>query len=230
MRKAQALTIFPPVSARAMRLMVLGRDRSLPHFGRKFYHFLMGMMCFSLYAFLVERDQALVLLLGLGGALVVGDLIRLRFTSVNNIALRLFGNLMRREELKSISGNSFYVLGLLTVVLLFPKPIVLLSVLFLAVGDPTAAVVGTLYGKHKLIGKKSIEGAGANLIVSAIAAFLFGLLYLHLGPGKAAVLAIIGGMTSMCAELCPAPVDDNFSIPVFSAILLSVVASFIPLF
>lgn len=230
MRKAHAIQFSPAVTDRALRLNVLNRHRSVPHFGRKFYHFLMGMACFSLYAFVVDRSQAVLLLVGLGGALVLGDLIRLRFKSVNNIALRLFGSLMRREELQSISGNSFYVLGLLTIVLLFPKPIVLLSVLFLAIGDPTAAVVGTLYGKRKLIGKKSVEGAGANLLMSAIAAFLFGLLYLRLSPGNAAVLAIIGGMTSMAAELCPAPVDDNFSIPVLSALLLSIAVEFFPLF
>lgn len=230
MRKVQALILNQPLGMRAIRLSVLGRDRSLPHFGRKFYHFLMGMVCFSLYAFVLRKDQAVLLLVGLGGALVIGDLIRLRFASVNTIALRVFGGLMRREELKSISGNSFYVLGLLTIVLFFSKPVVLLSVLFLAIGDPTAAIVGTLYGKHKLVGKKSLEGAGANLVLSTGAAFLFGLFYLQLEPQKALVLAILGGVTSMFAELCPAPVDDNFSIPVLSAVTLSLLSIFFPLF
>lgn len=227
-KRTQAISLNQTNSVRSIRTSILHRHRSVPHFGRKFYHFLMGIICFSLYAFALSRSEALVLLAGIGGALVIGDLIRLRYASVNNLALRLFGGLMRREELKSVSGNSFYVLGLFTIVLLFPKNIVLLSVLFLAIGDPSAAVVGSLYGKHKIIGKKSIEGAGANLVLSSIAALLFGLLYVGLSPTNALLLATIGGITSMVAELTPAPVDDNFSIPLISATILTAISILIP--
>jgi hypothetical protein len=84
---------------RSIQLGILSRDRSIPHFGRKFYHFLMGMFCFSLYAFVLDREQALMLLGSVGGVLVIGDIFRLRYPAVNNVVLRLFGNLMRREEL-----------------------------------------------------------------------------------------------------------------------------------
>lgn len=232
MRKSIAITLgFPQaVNVRAIRLGILSRDRSVQHLGRKFYHFLMGMGCFALYAFLINREQALMLLVGLGGVFVVGDLLRLRSATLNNVVLKYFGGLMRREELKSVSGNSFYVLGLFFVVLLFPKPVVLLSVLFLAIGDPVAAVVGTLYGKHKLIGKKSLEGAAANLVCSGLAAFIFALAYLQMELPRAIFLASIGAIASVVAELCPLPVDDNFTIPAVSATLLALVSVFLPIF
>ena len=217
------------LGVRSIKLEVLGRHRSVPHLGRKFYHFLMGITCFSLYAFFLTREQSLFLLVVLGGSFVIADFFRLRYATVNNLVLKYFGGLMRREELKSISGNSFYVLGLIFVVLFFPKPIVLLSVLFLAVGDPIAAVIGTLYGKHKIIGKKSLEGAVANLFCSSAAAFLLGYFYLHLSFEKAVVLAILGGITSVAAELCPVPVDDNFSIPALSAVFLTLITSVLPI-
>jgi len=210
--------------------LVLNRDRSLPHLQRKVYHFMMGAVCFALYAFILDRSQALWALGVVGGGFVILDLLRLSSPSMNALTLRLFGPIMRREELRSVTGNSFFVFGLITVVVLFPKPIVLLSVAFLAVGDPIAAVVGTLYGKHKIVGKKSLEGAFANFVCSWAAAFLIGAAVLGLPLEKVILLAWVGGFCSVAAELLPLPIDDNFTIPVFSAVFLSLVNVFVPLF
>lgn len=200
-----------------MRLSVLSRERSLPHFERKFYHALMGILCFSLYAFVLTREQSLLALGAIGGTFIAIDLIRLRFPKVNALTLKYCGKLMRREELRSVSGNSFYILGLFLVVLVFPAPVVMLSVLYLALGDPTAAMVGSLYGRHKLIGKKSWEGAMANFAVSSAATLLVALIIFALPANRALGLAVAGGLISVLAELCPFPIDDNFSIPVLSA-------------
>ena len=103
----------PPAAVRTVKLEVLNRHRSLPHIERKFYHFVMGMICFSLYAFLIEKPTALLLLTLIGGPLVVFDFLRLKNPEMNEVALRLFGKIMRREELRSFSGNSFFVVGIL---------------------------------------------------------------------------------------------------------------------
>jgi dolichol kinase len=210
--------------------MIQGRERSLPHLERKFYHCVMGLLCFSLYAFVLTRAEALVLLSLIGGALVVGDYARLHNPFMNSLALRIFGRVMRREELESFSGNSYFVLGLLVVAFLFAKPIALLSVLCLAIGDPAAATVGSLYGKHRLIGKKSLEGALANWAGVAFASFIFAATYLGLGFGGSLRVSLIAGSVSMFVELLPFPIDDNFTIPVFSAVLFSAVHSVLPLF
>lgn len=215
--------------ATSLRWSVLGRDRSFPHLERKFYHFVMGMLCFSLYAFVVDRAEALLLLGAIGGVMIVADYLRLRSRSVNDLALKLFGKIMRREELKSYSANSFYIVGLFVVTLLFPKPIVLLSVLYLAIGDPVAAVIGTLFGKHKLVGKKSLEGALANFACSFLATLLVSATYFHLSGASLWILAGVGALISMVVELIPFPVDDNFTIPVFSAVFLTLVHSVFPI-
>ena len=54
--------IKPAAAVKTVKLEVLNRHRSLPHLERKFYHFMMGMLCFSLYAFFVEKQTALLLL------------------------------------------------------------------------------------------------------------------------------------------------------------------------
>lgn len=210
--------------------VIQGRERSVPHLERKFYHCVMGLLCFSLYAFVLSREEALLLLGFIGGALVVGDYMRLKHPFVNHLALRIFGRVMRREELESFSGNSFFVLGLLVVTVLFSKPIALLAVLCLAIGDPAAATIGTLYGKHRLIGKKSLEGALANFFGVSFASLLFGFAYLGHDASGSFRVALVAGVISTIVELLPFPIDDNFTIPVMSAVLFSLTHSILPLF
>lgn len=210
---------------RAWKRSVLSTQRSTFHLSRKIYHSLMGLSCVALYTWVLNRQQALILLSIFGGLFLVLDFTRLKLPRLNALTLKLFGKIMRREELKSISGNSFYILGLVVLVLFFPKPIVILSTLFLALGDPIAAIVGSAYGKIKISSKgKTLEGACANAICSALVSLLFGVWYLELSGLSALTFGLLGAAISTFVELIPSPVDDNFTIPVGSAILLSVLA------
>jgi len=218
---------YPPTTTsrgevRELKLNILNRRRSVPHLGRKLYHMAMGTICFALYAFVLDRHQALLALASVGGTFVALDLIRLRFPRANELTLRLFGGLMRREELKRLSGNSFFVLGLTLITFLFPRPVVLLSVLYLAWGDPAAAIVGTLYGRRRIPGGKSLEGALANFAVCALATLGLALFHFRWTPDHALLFAALGGAVATVSELAPLPVDDNFSIPVLSAVQLSI--------
>ncbi|MBI4404410.1 MAG: hypothetical protein HY537_09630 [Deltaproteobacteria bacterium] len=230
MRAACASSSGVSVRQRPLPVLILSRRRSLPHWERKFYHALMGISCFWAYAYLIDRQTALWLLVTLGGSLVTFDALRFYWPKVNRVALRVFGKVMRREELKSLSGNSFYIAGLALIVWLFPKPIVLLAVIFLAVGDPAAAIIGTLYGKRRLIGKKSLEGALANFVVSGAATMVVALAYFKMPISSSFALALVGAFVSTISELLPIPLDDNFTVPVVGACLLATLNSFLHFF
>ncbi len=208
---------------------VRDRDRSKPHYERKMYHALMGAVAFSLYAFVLTRSQALWTLGIIGVPFITLDLLRLRIPQMRELTLKLFGSLMRHDELNGVSANTFYLIGLIVVTALFPKPVTLLAVLFLGMGDPVAAIVGTRWGRHKIgtsgvLAKKSFEGAFANAFLSFVMTFVFALTYMALPLEKAVWLALVGGIASTFAELLPLPIDDNFTIPVVSASLLYVLA------
>jgi len=209
---------------RSWKRAVLSTERSTFHLSRKIYHALMGLFCAGLYAWVLNREQALILLSLFGGVFLVLDLVRLKHPRLNSLTLKLFGKVMRREELKSVSGNSYYILGLFVLVLFFPKPIVLLSALFLALGDPIAAIVGSSVGRIKITKRKTLEGALANWICCSLISFFFGQSYLALSAPEAFRFGLLGGTLSMLVELIPSPLDDNFTIPVGSAILLSVLS------
>ncbi|MBI1861982.1 MAG: phosphatidate cytidylyltransferase [Deltaproteobacteria bacterium] len=211
---------------RRLKLQVLDQHRHFPHLERKLYHMCNGLICFGLYNFFLTEAQALLVLGVVGGAGILFDLARLKIPTVHRFALAHFGGLMRREELRSLTGNSYFILGLFVVVALFPRPIVSLSVLYLALGDPIAALVGTRWGKTKISGKKSVEGAIANFAVAFLATVLFAAATQLPHPW---VLAIVGATCSVIAELAPLGIDDNLTIPVISGALLWCVAQFAPL-
>lgn len=200
---------------------VLKQKRETPHIARRVYHLLMGLLCFSLYAWALTRDQAIFLLVYLGIPFVLLDFLRLKIPSLNTAALKLFGTIMRREELLRFSANSYYIIALAILVVLFPKPVALLGILYLAAGDPVAAIVGSNFGRHPLVGGKSWEGTLANFAVCAAGTFVFAQWFLSLPVTTALTFAVVGGLISAIAEVVPLPVNDNLYFPVLSAVLLT---------
>lgn len=210
---------------RAAKWEVLRQRREIPHDIRRLYHLIMGLVSFAIYAWWLDRSSALWTLAAVGVPLLAFDIVRLRSARVRNLALKHLAPLMRRNELLNLSGNSYFILGLFVILGCFSKNIALLSVLFLAIGDPVASFFGTRYGSWRLPGGKSVQGCLANAVVSALAAGAFGVGYLDLAWADAVVLAVVGGTVSMVAEWVPSPVDDNLTIPVLSALQLHALQS-----
>jgi len=208
-----------PVPAKTW-LSVLRRNRSMIHWERRLFHATSGLLCFSLYAFILNFKEAALTLGIVGGGYLIFDILRLRSSKLNSQAFKVFSRILRREELSQLSASSYYILGLGISLVLFPKPITLLCCLYLAFGDPVAAIVGKLFGKNQLFKGKSLEGALANFIVSFFLTFYFSISYLHQNTIASIFLAVGGALGSTLAELLPLPWDDNITIPVFSGCFL----------
>lgn len=82
-------------------------------------------------------------------------------------------NFDERRRKESIERNSSLFFSCAFVVFLFPPEISILSMLFLVIGDPTAAWVGTFYGKRRFSNGKSVEGIIAFIVVCTIVGFVF---------------------------------------------------------
>lgn len=210
----------PRGGVRQEKRRVLDRQREMPHLSRKIYHFVNGAICFAIYGFLLSEKASLWLLAIAGGFFVALDLVRLRSATLQRLALKTFGKLMRREELNGLTANSWYVFGMLGAGLFFPKAYALMGLAFLSLGDPVAAVVGTRWGRVPLLAGKSVEGSVANFVASGTAAFAIALWMLGLPAADALLVGVVGGAVSAFAEVAPWPVNDNLAIPIVSAGLL----------
>ena len=127
---------------------------------------------------------------------------------------------MRTEEMSRMSSMSWLVSGAWISIVLFPRDIAVLSLLLLAFGDPAASIFGILYGKDRLLGKKTLQGtlAGFAICTGVGAAYYFstGLMLERL-----VLVSILTGLIGALSEIVPvADLDDNLTSPTINSLLL----------
>lgn len=160
---------------------------------------------------------------------VSADLIRLQISSLNETGLKCFAALVREGEEKRLSGISYYLIGATVAVIVFPRDIALLAILFLGFGDPVAALVGLKFGRHPSASPlKTWEGTFgcfvACFLITLAASFLLPT-FESLRLADRVLLALIGGVSATVGELLPLQTDDNLSMPIISGALFWLVAS-----
>lgn len=193
--------------------------RSDIHWPRKVWH----MAGVSLIAFVYSLvpDNIAIILLAIAWVLFVPfDFLRQRNAAVNEVAVSIFKPIMRQSEVNKIAGTTYLLSGLLIVASLFPRPIVMLTMLFLAFADPIASYFGIRFGKDKIFGEKSLQGSLAAFFVCAVLTFAF-LTYNWVLMDRLIIVSLLGGLIGALAELIPiGKLDDNLTLPVLSATAL----------
>ena len=185
---------------------------------RKLWHILGGLL-FPALAFFLPREWLLALL-GLAAVILVTWEV-LRFTSAGFgrwMNAHLQWVLKSREQYRP-TGTTYLVLASLLVFVALDKDVAITSLLFLALGDPAAALVGQRFGRLRL-GGKSLAGSLACLAVC----ISIGLLMLETGGGLTPAVVLAGAAAATLAEFLPLPPDDNLAIPVFSGLVMALAA------
>ena len=137
---------------------------------------------------------------------------RFLFPEANRKLMGLFGGIHREEESHRASGIFWTLLGsTLTVALFRDRAVVLCSMGYLVFGDSAAALAGVKWGRRQILPGKSVEGSAAFFIASlAVGLYFF--------PPPA---ALAGALLATCVEMLPLPWNDNFWVPLVSAVFLS---------
>ncbi|MCX8014578.1 MAG: hypothetical protein N2748_01030 [candidate division WOR-3 bacterium] len=190
---------------------------------RKLVH-LIALLIPILY-YIIPRREISILLLGLFTlGFIAIDYIRLHVGSIKKLFLLLFGQLLRRKELYTLTGGSYLLLASFVAIIIFPNRGVFISAIsFLVIGDTVAALVGLKFGKQKVF-RKSIEGTIACLISCIVIAYLVSRL-----PNKSLPLSIgfTGACTATIVEALPIEVNDNVVIPIVSGAIMQILKLFI---
>ncbi len=201
----------------ALRLPV----RSDLHLLRKIWHMGMGLSMALIYLGGMPVITALSIL---GAALAIAwtnEVTRLRNPQWNMKMVRFWGPIMRSSEVNRMSGVPSYLASALVAVAIFPKPVAVVSILYLACGDPIASLFGILYGDRGLryANGKSLIGTLAGVLACVLVGLVF-FSGMGLSLDTLVALSVIGGIAGGTAELLPFEVDDNFTIPVISGFVL----------
>jgi dolichol kinase len=145
--------------------------------------------------------------------LAIGDAIRLHAPRFNILFFKTFPSLASPREATGVASSTWYALGIFLTWALFPPAVAVPAILVLAVADPSASVVGRLVGGRRL-GKGSVVGTTTFFAVASI--ILFAMIRHPIVLMVAAIVALV--------EIAPWKVDDNLTIPLTAALLLSVVS------
>ncbi len=193
------------------------KNRSDVHWARKIWHIITVFAMFLTYQF--TSHSVSLIILAIGCALFIPfDLFRLKYPQLNQFAMTILGPLMRKSEVNHLAGTTYLLMGVGVIILFFSKPIVALSLLFLAFADPLASYVGIRYGKDKLMGNKSVQGFLMAFFICFVLSFLF-LSGYELFLSRRLIISVLCGFVGALAELVPiAKLDDNLTMPIVSAI------------
>ena len=194
------------------------RDNMQNKLWRRLWH-LIGGSFFPILALFIPRGTLLITLEVMTAIFVTGEIVRFAFPSVNRWMVSHLGIILKKGKGFRPSGSTYLLLSSLAVFLLFEKYVAITSLLFLSIGDLMAAVIGEKFGRRRVF-SKSLEGSLACLV----ACLLIGMLMTRINPTITLPVAIVGAVLATIVELLPIPLDDNLTIPLFSAGIMNLAA------
>jgi dolichol kinase len=181
--------------------------------GRRLFHLANGVAVATAYALLFSRTQV-VHLFGIVACLVyILDRVRILYPEISARLPWAERTFLRAEEHAREAAATPYAIAILLTILTFPKPVALIAIYTLAIADPLSAVVGIRFGRHRLAGRKSVEGSlaffAATFAVSAVVLAWTTDVPLAMRLGASLVIAVLGAVV----EALPVRIDDNITIP-----------------
>ena len=181
-----------------------------PRLWRRLFHMVSGS-AIPVVAIFTSSEVMVVLLASLSGLAVVTELGRFALPQLNRHFVRLMSPLLKQSERQAVTGATYLVLASLAAFLLFDKPVAITALLFLSLGDPVAALVGSRVRGPRLFGKSPLGSLAFTVTALAIAAVLMAadVVDHHWAIGVGAAIAAI-------VELMPLHLDDNVTVPLIS--------------
>lgn len=178
--------------------------------GRRVFH-LVAASCVTLLA-LAMPEPAYMTLVG-GGALLslAVDVGRQRAGFFNRAYLGIFRSILKPAETTDITGATYLLIAVFFAFYFFGMEVALPVLMFIAVGDPVAALVGTRCPGPRVWGKSPV---GSLAFIAASMAVWAILVAAGFGVWSWAVAITV--IVAAAVEFAPLPVDDNLTVPLIA--------------
>jgi len=161
---------------------------------------------------LTSRETALTVLLLLFLGFLFVDLLRRYHRGTSSLFQRyIIGTVLRENETHRLMGSTYFLLASVLVILLFSKPIAMVSVLILIISDTCAAWVGRGIGRVAIF-EKTLEGSLAFLLSALLIVWFY--------PGLNRIAGSLAALGATVIELLPIPIDDNVTIPLVAGVIM----------
>ena len=172
-------------------------------------------------AVFIPRTDMVLLLCASALCLLLVDLLRARNKVFRGFFMAIFGKMLRQKEQEGgMTASTVVIASAALTIMVFRREIAVASLVFLSLGDSSAALVGRQFGATPRFGGRTLEGSLAALVACLGASWLL----LSLSPSLGWVLTpgglLAGSIVAVLAELVDLPLDDNLRIPVFAGLAM----------
>lgn len=195
-------------------------NRNNLQFARRLFHMGNGVAVASLYWVSFSHTQMIHALGTIACLLYVFEQIRINYPEKAQKFIPMTRFIMRAEEQLKESAMVPYAFAVLLTIITFPKPIALVAVYTLAIADPLSAIIGIKYGQRRIVPHKSLEGSAAFFISTLIISLIVLSVYAGGASGLVILISLLLAFTSSAFEMLPFKIDDNLTIPLFTAFML----------
>ena len=162
----------------------------------------------------LPKRPAIWLLAGALAVLAAADVLRARSDVANSLFFRVFRHLASPRDATGLASSTWYAMGALVSLALFPYRAAISAILVLALADPIASYAGRRWGRIPFLGG-SLEGTLIFILV-ALAVLL---------PRHPPLIAVVTALCAALVERVSWPFDDNFTVPVATATMLAVLGA-----
>lgn len=194
------------------------RTRGAQPMRRLFHAFNGTALACLLMVWVPPRTATIGVLAGLFALLLGLDLLRLRSETANRAFFRGFSRLASPREASHLASSTWYALGIVLALALFPWPLAISGILVMALADPAASYIGRRWGRRPFLGG-SVLGF---VVFTVVAATILGLRH-------PLALAIPTAFVAALAERRSWPLDDNLAVPLVTAGTLTVLQAVLSL-
>lgn len=186
-----------------------------PPLGRRVFHLVAatGTTLLSL----VIPEQPYLFLIGSGALLALAmETSRLRSPRLNRLYMAVFGPILKQSESAEITGATWFLIAAFFTFFFYGPEIALPVLLFVAIGDPAAALVGTHFPGPRFWGKSPSGIVG--FITAALGVWA---IVCAAGYGQWSWAIVVAAVVAAVVEFAPTPIDDNLTVPLIGGAVLT---------
>lgn len=169
----------------------------------------------------LPRPWAIAVMIAANLLIISFEVVRLRRCRIWNLLAPVFGPMVRPKEKRgNFTGALYILLSALFCIIFFNKYIAATAITFIIVGDVGSAMVGRRWGKHKLLGSKTLEGSLAFLVIALLVTTAI--------PYVPWSVGVIGAVVATVAEALSIHRDDNLTVPLTAGLTMHLLVRLFP--
>lgn len=198
------------------------------NYTRSLFHIASGAFSLGLLRLMPSRGSLIAAAAAFATLAWTLEIARRRSPAVNDRLMRILSPIAHPRERHHVNSSTWYGTALLILALFFPLRAAEIGVVVLGLADPAAGFIGRRFGRTRLRAGRSLEGTLTFVVAGTIGA-LASLAAFHALPWSSRlILALAGAVAGAVAELVSTRFDDNFTIPLTTAIAVAATQLFLP--